>query len=98
MTDNTVKIACKIPNGIKLRLMKEGYDDGTGSGVRPQVVDGAAVTLAGPSSLHAGAGNTEARGQPHGVTEVDAGWWARWHEQNKEGILCVEEFIYELKE
>lgn len=81
-----VKVACHVPNGIMLRLLKPGFDDG--SGAKPAMVnDGPAVRLNGPSSKHTGAGNTTRADLPPGETEVDRDWMARWMKQHAHSPL-----------
>lgn len=73
------RIGCRIVNGVKLRLFKEGYDDGTG---KCQIVaDGDAVTLAGPAARQAGT-TAPGHGEPC-ITLVSDEWWQRWLAQNK---------------
>lgn len=92
----TVTVGCKVPNGIMLNLWKKGYDDGTGDGERPTIRDGVGIRLNGPSSINTGAGAPH-RDDLHAETEVDAGWWAKWAEQNKLNPYLVEGFIFEVK-
>lgn len=77
----TVRIACRIPNGVAIRLSKVGWDDGTG--VKPTVHDGPGIRLNGPSPLHTGAGNTSPDDLEPGITDVDAEWWGKWLAQNR---------------
>lgn len=90
----TIKVACRVVNGIKLRLFKQGFDDGTGDGQRPTVVDGAAVTLKGPSSLNTGAGATAPSGLEPVINEVDQDFITRWLEQNAENPLRLQGMVY----
>ena len=78
-----VRVACRIPNGISIRLYKTGWDDGTGDGVKPTVPDGPFVRLAGPSSRLTGAGATNRLDLEPSITEVDADWMNKWIEQNR---------------
>lgn len=94
----TARVACDIVNGISVRLMKPGFDDGTGDGVKPMIHDGAAVTFRGPSSLHAGTANSSGAGAEPVVTEVDAGWWARWLEQNEKSPIVTGGHLRALEE
>lgn len=89
-----VKVACTVPNGLLIALRKPGYDDGTG--FRPQVADGPAVRLNGPSSLHAGVGATTA-GEPV-ETEVDAEWMGRWLDQNAQNPLVTGRNVWVVEE
>ena len=73
------RIACSIVNGIKLRLFKEGFDDGTG---KCQVVAyGDPVTLNGPSARAAGTSAPSA-GEPC-ITLVSDEFWDQWRGQNE---------------
>lgn len=93
-----VRIACLIPNGIAIRLSKIGWDDGTGDGVKPMVHDGPGIRLNGPSSLHAGAGNTSPVDVEPGVTEVDEEWWGKWLTQNARNPAVEMKHIFVLPE
>jgi hypothetical protein len=74
-----VKVACRIPGGLRVQLYKDGPDDGTGKPYRAK--DGDAVLLDGPSVLHTGVGNTEGLGADPMLTEVDAEWFDAWLKQ-----------------
>lgn len=91
------RIACRVVNGVKLRLFKEGYDDGTGK--KPMVVDGDAVVVAGPSGHGAGVGAPSGFGGGYSITEVDDAFWTAWVAQNegKNPLLDGGE-IYDLDE
>lgn len=73
------RIGCRIVNGVKLRLFKEGYDDGTGK--CPIVPSGEQVTLAGPSARDAGT-CAPGEGDPS-ITMVSDAFWKDWVAQNK---------------
>lgn len=89
----TVKVACRVPNGVLIRLQKDGPDDGTG---KPFVAhDGPAIRLAGPSSIHTGAGDPFGSTLEPGYTEVDAEWFARWLDQHKLDPMVTQGFIFE---
>lgn len=92
-----VRIACSVPNGIMIRLSRQGYDDGTGDGVRPMIGDGPPIRLAGPAALHTGVNATSGEGLEPGVTPVDAEWWAKWVDQHKLDPLIVGGYVYELR-
>jgi hypothetical protein len=77
----TVKVACRQIGGIRIRLFKRGDDDGTGA--HPTVAASIGVALAGPSALHAGAGDASPLGLEPGVTEVDGDFWREWKSQNE---------------
>jgi hypothetical protein len=94
----TVKVKCSVPNGMLIRISKPGYDDGTGDNVKTTVWDGPGVRLNGPSSLHAGAGNSDGAGQEPGETEVDAEWFDRWLEQNKINPLVADGHVQKVEE
>lgn len=76
------RVVCRVPNGITLRRFAPGPDDGTGS--RP-MVQVASVTLAGPSALMAGAGNSSPNQTV--VNEVDREWIEGWLEDNRDTEL-----------
>jgi hypothetical protein len=94
----TVKVGCRVVNGLMIHRWKVGYDDGTGDGVKPMVHDGPGIRLNGPSSLHAGVGNTEGAGLEPGVTEVDAEWMGAVLEQNKMNPFFVQNQVYVIDE
>ena len=73
------RIACDVVNGVKLRLFKEGPDDGAGK--RPPVIDGEAVVLKGPSARAAGT-CSPAIGEPC-INLVSDEWWDKWVAQNR---------------
>ena len=78
----TVRIGCRVANGLDICLFKPGYDDGTGSGYRP-ILPGKRVSLKGPGGLAAGVGDQALqRSQRHDVTDVDAVFWDEWKAQN----------------
>lgn len=81
----TVKVRCAIPNGIELRVFKEGHDDG--SGTRRMVVDTAhpPIVLAGPGAIAAGTLAPEGLGE----TEVPADLWDLWLKQNQNSPLVT---------
>lgn len=93
-----VKVACLIPNGIMIRRSKQGFDDGTGDGVKPMIHDGPGIRLNGPSSLHTGAGATDRQDLPVAITEVEDEWWAAWLEQNQNSPLVTMKQVYVLSE
>ena len=93
-----VKVACHVVNGLMIRLFKRGWDDGTGDGVAPMVVDGPGVRLTGIHAIHAGAGNTEAKTRPPGITEIDGEWFDRWLVQNQQNPFVKDGMIHLLKE
>lgn len=93
-----VRIACRVPNGVKLRLFKPGYDDGTGSGIRATVIDGAPVTIAGSPSLATGVNSPVPPRDDTTITEVDAEFWQKWREQNKLDPLLAHGVIYDVDE
>lgn len=72
------RIGCRIVNGVKLRLFKEGYDDGTGK--RPIVPSGEEVTLRGSSARDAGT-CASGEGDPR-ITMVSDAFWENWVAQN----------------
>jgi hypothetical protein len=86
-----VKVACRVVNGIRIKRFKAGYDDGTGK--QPLTADGPGITLAGPSALHAGAGNPHAEGAEPGITLVDKEWVEGWLEENKQTQLVDDGFV-----
>jgi hypothetical protein len=89
----TIKIFCRIANGVALRLTKKGYDDGTGH--CPQIQDGDAVTLRGPSALHAGVNDHGAHNQSPAVeNEIDAEFWTKWSEQNARNPFLMQKMIF----
>lgn len=92
----TVTVACRVMNGLSVRLHKRGEDDGTGA--RPMIADGAPVRLAGPSSIDAGVGSTERLDEVPITTEVDAEWWGKWHEQNKLNPFVSKGLVYALED
>lgn len=73
-----VRVACRVSNGIMLRLYKQAPAY-MGETLLP---DGAGVRLSGPSSLHTGAGSSDRRDLQPGITEIDADWWSSWLAQN----------------
>jgi hypothetical protein len=86
------KVACRIVNGIAIHLGREGFDDGTGDGVKPWVRDGAIVRLKGPSSLMAGAGTTSPVLEPV-INEVDGEWIAKWFAQNAKNPIVTSKMV-----
>lgn len=92
----TVTVLCRVPNGIMLRLTKQGFDDGTG--FKPQIWDGAGVRLNGPSALHTGAGAPEGVHLDPVETEVDAEWFGKWLAQNAKNPLVVDGAVKEQAE
>lgn len=93
-----IRVSCSIPNGIELRLFVRGVDDGTGA--HPYVEDRSRprVFLAGPSSLHAGVGNTMMTTQEPAVTEVDEEYFAEWLKQNEKNTLVTGGLIAQMGE
>ena len=91
-TRKTVRVACRLVNGIELRLHKPGYDDGTGSGYRPAILD-RRVALKGPHSRAAGVGQAS-MGEPLINEGVDADFMAAWLSQNAKSMLVGERLIY----
>jgi len=86
----TVRIGCRIVNGITLQAYKHGYDDGTG--YRPFVADGPGVVLRGPPALGVGVGSpSHAEAE---FTEVDAAWFDAWLETNKDSDLVKNDLVY----
>lgn len=74
-----IRVGCRIPRGLSLRLTKP-IEDGTG---HPQMRQyGDPVVIAGP----------EAPGE-EAVTEVDEGFWSAWLGQNQTNPLVVNESI-----
>lgn len=90
-----MKIACRVPNGIMIRLLMPA--PGNGMGDRPWVTDGLGVRLNGTSALHAGAGVSGSDADP-GITEVDDAWWAAWLAQNETNPLIVSGQVFEFKD
>jgi hypothetical protein len=84
-----VKVACSVVNGVMIRLYKEGYDDGTGDGIKPMVKDGPGVRLRGPSALYAGTANAGGDDLVPEITEVDAEWFAEWMKQNAQNPMVT---------
>jgi hypothetical protein len=76
---DTIKVACRVPNGIMLHLWKQGIDEP----FKTMVKDGDGVRLAGIAGIDTGAGNTERADLAPGISEVPAEWWAKWVEQNR---------------
>lgn len=93
----TVKIGCRMINGVALRLFKKGFDDGTGDGVQPTVSDGPLVRLRGPHPVHAGAGDTSALHCEPVINEVDAEFWAKWAEQNAANPIFAQGYVYAIE-
>lgn len=96
MSDEKVKIACRVVNGMQLHVFKRGPDDGTG--FRPMVKDGPMVRLAGPSAHEAGVGSTELLDADPCITEVPKAWADAWFEQNRENPFVAQGLIYMLPE
>lgn len=92
----TVRIACFVPNGVMIRLQKDGPDDGTG--MRTIAHDGPGVRLNGMSSHGLGAGMTAPEGLDPGITEVDAEWFDAWTKQHKLDPMLVGEHIRVIKD
>lgn len=74
----TVSVACKLPNGLRLRVAgrKEEFvlrGTALGWGVTPEypIVGGAAIT-----------------------TEIPADFWAQWWEQYKDADFCRRGFVF----
>lgn len=68
-----VKVGCRVPGGIVLRLYRDGRNPDTGAPM--PLPDGPAVTLNGPSGRMSGAGDTHPENDEPGVTEgVDRDW------------------------
>lgn len=93
---STVKVGCRQPNGIALRLFRQGEDDGTG--FRPQVQAGPAIRLNGPTShIMAGVGDPTGNGGAFGTSEIPAEFWSAWVEQNKgKNPLLDDGFVFAL--
>jgi hypothetical protein len=89
----TVKVFCRVANGVELRLTKDGYDDGTG--FHHKIQYGEPVVLGGPSALHAGV-NDHALHSPTAAAEneVDANFWAEWAKQNERNPLLAQGMIF----
>jgi hypothetical protein len=87
-----VRVACLVPNGIMIRLQKDGRGD---AGVPVLVQDGPGVRLNGPSTRNTGAGTTAPEGMEPGYTEVDAEWFKAWLDQHKMDPLVTGEHVYE---
>lgn len=93
------KVACTVLNGITICKWKRGFDDGTGDGEAPMVKDGSPIRLAGPSSLHAGTGNSGGAGLAQVVTEIPDEWdFDRWLDQNKQNPFVAEGLIAIVKD
>jgi hypothetical protein len=92
------KIACRQVNGVRIRLFKPGYDDGTGDGVKPIVGDGPLVLLRGPSPVHAGAGDTGSLSSAPVINEVDADFADKWFAQNENNPLVKQGFVYRVED
>lgn len=80
-----VKVFCKIPNGVSLRLVKP-FDDGTGG--KQQYPYGDPVILGGPRSPGADFS------QEPVATDVAPEFWSKWLEQNKDSSLVTEQMVY----
>jgi hypothetical protein len=92
-----VKVACTILNGMTICKFKPGYDDGTG--VKPMTRDGLAIRLNGPSSLGAGAGNSDGQGLEPGITEIPDDWgFDAWLKQNEQNPFVAEKLVYLVKD
>lgn len=94
MSGAVCRVACRVPNGVVIRLSKPGVDDGTGTGLREFAHDGPGIRLNGPSSLHTGAGNTDGHDLDPGITEVDAEWMGKWVAQHALDPLVLQRQVY----
>lgn len=83
----TVTVACKIPNGLRLRVFKETkvQEPVMGGGTKevPRFdQDGPEVVVRGPAVAFGQTLQFAASG--YALTTIDAEFWAKWREQNKE--------------
>lgn len=83
----TVTVACKIPNGLRLRVFKETkvQEPVMGGGTKevPRFdQDGPEVVVRGPAVPFGQTLQFAASG--YALTTVDAEFWAKWREQNKD--------------
>lgn len=92
----TVKVACMVPNGLVVRLYREGRDRVSGAPCAEP--DGPAIRLNGTSALHTGAGSTSRDDLPPGITEVDQEWWDAWLRQNEKGAVVLTRQVRLLEE
>jgi hypothetical protein len=90
----TVKVVCRVPGGLKIKLFKKGFDDGTGDNVTTSVLDGPPVTLNGPPAGFASGVNSAHGSHDPAITEVDEGWMTKWMEQNKQNPFVQQSEIY----
>lgn len=95
----TVTIACKMPNGLILRLFKmvEGTELVLGGGtrkIRKAVDTGQQVTINGAASRIDRAPKHQIVGG-YGLTHgVDADFWAAWRSQNDDSDLVRNHIIF----
>lgn len=87
-----VKVACRHANGLTIRRVIPGPDDGGGK--FPLIPDGPAVRLNGPSGIHTGTGDASGEFAEPGYTDVEREWIEAWLEQNRETLLVKENFVY----
>lgn len=90
---STVKVGCKLPNGIVLHLH---VVDGKGKEARNRIVAESEVRLNGFATKHAVQAAHRIIGG-YGMTEVDASFWAEWKKLNAtfpplmNGLIFAEE-------
>jgi hypothetical protein len=95
----TVTVACKMPNGLTLRLfaMEEHTEPVMGGGHRTfqKAVDvGARVVIAGTATPFGSAPKAEVVGGYALTRNVDADFFAKWMEQNKDSALVRNKLIF----
>jgi hypothetical protein len=96
-----VKVACHHIGGLSIRLFRQGWDDGTGSGIKPIVPVGAPVVLSGPPNRRDSLGtNSSGRvANSFGITEVDEEFMNEWVAQNSgKNPLLDSGVVYVLKD
>jgi len=79
---DTIKVACRIPNGLTLQLYERRFDDGTGQ--KPQAMIGKPVVIKGPP--HGSSAFV--------ITEVDRDFAAKWFEQNPDHPAVLSKAIH----
>jgi len=95
----TVTVACKVPNGLELRVMEgfEWSEPVMGGGTRTAVIHrqkGESVKIKGNAAAE-GVGIIN-HGGYHLTSGVDASFWDAWLEQNKDTMLVTNHLVYAL--
>jgi len=92
----TIRVACRVPGGMKICKWKPGFDDGTG--VKTTIRDGEVLQLRGPV-YNGGTLDRDGVGLTPGETEVPADWrFDEWLSANHQNPYVAEGLIFIVKD